>query len=189
MRSTSAQALAPIFEAACAYATASSVGGKPVPPDMRRMPQQLFSSVCNTVVKQLAEERAEPETMLALADALSDVTCAAYSCLSGGEAGANAPRLTESEGRQLVQSLAGLAAECLERRRQLYEGMAGAQDEDERFEYQEALDTECELLTPLVDSIGYTLKSAGPKFARTFDAVVGPAFSGMLEGGDDTRAR
>ena len=103
VRSTSAQALAPIFEAACAYATSESVAGKPVPADMRRMPQQLFSSVCNTVVKQLAEERGEPETMLALADALSDVTCAAYGCLTGGEAGANAPRLTESEGRQLVQ--------------------------------------------------------------------------------------
>ncbi|GMH82166.1 hypothetical protein TrVE_jg13002 [Triparma verrucosa] len=187
VRSTSAQALAPIFEASLAYATEENVGGKPVTQAQRILPQQLFSSICNTIVKQLSEERGDPETMVALAGALSDVTGDAYRCqIAVGRAPA---RLTDSEGRQLVTSLTTLAGECLDRRRQLYEGARAAEDEDEVAEYEEALEAESELLTPLVDSIGYTLKSAGESFGPSFNGIIAPNFGKMLEGGDDTRAR
>ncbi|GMH49699.1 hypothetical protein TL16_g00584 [Triparma laevis f. inornata] len=187
VRSTSAQALAPIFEASLAYATDEAVGGKPVTPAQRLLPQQLFSSICNTIVKQLSEERGDPDTMVALAGALSDVTGDAYRIFMSS--GKSAAKLTDSEGRQLVTSLTTLAGECLDRRRQLFEGMRVAQDEDEVAEYEEALDAESELLTPLVDSIGYTLKSAGEAFGPSFNAVIAPNFGKMLEVGDDTRAR
>lgn len=190
VRSTSAMALAPIFDAACAYGLKSYVGGKPVTEQQKALPQQLFGTICNTIVKQLSEERTDPETMVSLADALSEVTGSAYLGLIENVPGKHVAKLNDSEGRQLVVNLTTLVGECLERRKKLFEGLALAGDEDEVAEYEEALGAESDLLTPLVDSIGYTLKSGGERFAPIFDTTIAPSFGKMLVGaGVDVRAR
>lgn len=190
VRSTSAMALAPIFDAACAYGLKQEIGGKAVTAQQKALPQQLFGTICNTIVKQLSEERSDPETMVSLADALSEVTGSAYLGLIDDIPGKHVAKLNEKEGRQLVVSLTTLVGECLERRRKLFEGMALAEDEDEVAEYEESLGAESDLLTPLVDSIGYTLKSGGEAFSPVFDAIIAPSFGKMLVGaGVDVRAR
>ena len=183
-------ALAPIFDAACAYGTESEVGGKPVTAQERQIPGQLFGTICNTIIKQLGEERGDPETMESLADALSEVTGSAFLSLVNGEPGRHVAKLKAAESRQMVNSLTQLVGECLERRSELFQGMAAATDEDEVAEYEEALEGESDLLTPLVDSIGYTLKSGGQSFVPVFDSIIAPTFGKMLSGASvDVKAR
>jgi hypothetical protein len=89
-------------------------------------------------------------------------------------AGKHCAVLANNEARSLVTKLTSLVGECLERRRMLFNGQAEAgDDEDEWQEYQEALDGESDILTPLVDSIGYTLKSGGgAQFVGVFERCV-----------------
>jgi hypothetical protein len=192
VRVAGAQALAPVFDAACAlavnpeHACFAKVASAP------QLPQQLFGSIVNVLVKQLGEERGEPETLVELATAISDVTRSAFVHLFEDVAGMHVAKLTLNEARSLVTKLIGLVGECLERRRMLFDGMASCgDDEDEQDEYQEALNAESDILQPLVDSIGYTLKCAGVQFVPVFDQVLAPTFGQFLTsaGNPDTRAR
>jgi len=192
VRVAGAQALSPVFDAACALAVDPAHVCFAKVPGAAQLPQQLFGSIVNTLVKQLGEERGEPETLVELATAISDVTRSAYVHIFEETAGMHVAKLALNEGRSLVTKLTGLVGECLERRRLLFDGMANCgDDEDEIAEYEEALYAESDILTPLVDSIGYTLKCAGVGFVPVFDSVLAPTFGKFLTsaGNPDTRAR
>ena len=193
VRVAGAQALAPAFDAACCLAVDPEHTCYGKVPGADKLPQQLFGSIVNTLVKQLEEERGEPETLVELASAVSDVCRSAYVNTFEEVAGMHVARLDLNEARSLVTKLTGLVGDCLERRRRLFEGMERCgDDEDERDEYEEALNAESDILTPLVDGIGYTLKSGGgTKFVPVFEAVLAPTFGKLLvtAGNPDTRAR
>ena len=91
--------------------------------------------------RELGEERGEPETLVELATAISDVTRSAFVHLFEDVAGMHVAKLTLNEARSLVTKLIGLVGECLERRRMLFDGMANCgDDEDEQDEDEDEQD-------------------------------------------------
>ena len=188
VRSTSAQALAPVFDAACAGALAGIA-----PADL---PMKALRSTTKSLVQQLeAEDKDDDEAVFALADALSDIL--RFACYNINEAdGRRIAQLPVDEARATVKQVIGMMKICLDRRAAIINAIGGghdgvAPDEDECAQLYDQLMAEERNLTPLLDSIGYTLKSLGEAFVPIFKSIVAPFFSPLLtaSGTADARAR
>lgn len=157
--------------------------------------QKFLPLLAEALSKQIAaEDPSDPEVMFALADSLSDVFYFTY-------------RILDTAGRQILASYTAAQANdvvecvmkamvlCLGRRSDLLrtlEGLDGAlSGEDEKEEYVRALDAEQEVLTPLVDIVGYTIKFLRSDAVGLFDLQVAPFLAPYLKAGGttDTRAR
>lgn len=188
VRSTSAQALAPVFDAACAGALAGIA-----PADL---PMNALRSTTKSLVQQLeTEDKDDDETIFALADALSDVLRFALYNVNEAD-GRRIAQLPVDEARTIVKQVISIMKSCLERRAAIISAITGgydgvAPDEDECAQLYDQLMAEERNLTPLLDSIGYTLKSLGEAFVPIFKSTVAPFFSPLLtvSGTADVRAR
>jgi hypothetical protein len=89
-----------------------------------------------------------------------------------------------------VQSCVKAMVACLERRSEMTGILSSGAvtSEDEREEYIELLRLEEQLLTPLVDSVGYTLKFLGQGFVPIFAKHVVPVLGPYLATNIDVRA-
>lgn len=184
VRSTSAQAVASVFEAACSAADESKF-------DIAKL-QQCFPMLVKTITKQIhSEEVAEMDALYALADALSEIFYSVFQRLDTfGRAVASSLSLTDAN--DTVGMTMGSISSCLQRRGGIYRILSGRDGaltgEDEKQECEAQLKEEEKLLTPLVDSVGYTLKFLREQFVPLFEKTVAPALGPSLTNGD-IRAR
>ena len=175
MRGAAAQTLSVVFEAACSYGESNG--------DM-----SLSMDYLPLITKSLAlqipdEDLADTETVHALADSLSETCRMMYLY---GLRGA----LQETDAKLIVHSCINSLKACLERRSTICLDLSGqAFDEDERQELVSLLRHEEEVLTPLVDSVGYTLKVLAEAFLPIFESDVAPVLQPYLSVSGDVRAR
>lgn len=160
-----------------------------------QLPQKFLPMLAKSISSQiLTEDTSDMEVLYALADSLSEIYYSAYRRLAKNERNIVA-QFSVADAHTTVKQLMNAMTECLNRRSKLTQTMEGCNGEltgeDEREEYSEMLQSEQELLTPLVDSVGYTLKFFREKFLPIFDAEVAPILAPFLgpAGNSDIRAR
>jgi len=185
IRATAAQTISAVFEAACGHGEAIGSMG---------LPRQYLPVVAMVLSEQIVEEDvSDQESLYALSEALSEVFYSAYQRLDdrGQEL------LTEYSvacSSKVVKCCMKAMAACLERRAKVTAVLSGSEGtlsgDDERDDLGKVLEGEEELLTPLVDSVGYNLKFHRHEFLPIFEADVGPVLSPYLQNaGYDVRAR
>jgi importin-5 len=180
VRSTCAQTLAAVMEAACLVGEEQGNMG-PV--------RTYLPLVTQAIAKQIPLEdgTTDMEALIALADSLSEIYHIIYSNRKAH------PEILIDFGlanaEQSVQSCIATLTCCLERRSQITAVLSGAlTGEDEQHDYAQLLEAEQQLLTPLVDSIGYTLKFHGSAFLPIFEKYVLPVLGSKMENQSDVRA-
>jgi len=185
VRSTVVQAISPVYEAACSYGETSGM----------QVPQKYLPLLADSLSKQVVvEDPSDPEVMFALADSLSDVFYFAYRTLDGPTGRQILASYTAAQAKATVQCVMNAMISCLNRRAELLrtlEGIDGAlSGEDEKEEYVKALDGEQEVLTPLFDVVGYTIKFLRAEAIPLFESEVAPVLAPYLKAGvADVRAR
>jgi hypothetical protein len=133
--------------------------------------------------------------MFALADSLSDIFYFVYRTLDQPDGRRVLVSFDAAIAKCTVQCIMKAMVLCLARRTELIrtlEGDDGAlSGEDEKEEYIRALESEQEVLTPLVDTVGYTIKFLREKCLPVFESEVVPVLGPYLKAGSisDVRAR
>ena len=176
VRALAAQTLAAIFDALCEL-------------DDKGLVAAYLPKVSRVIAEQIRDEgTGDIENLYLMVDALSDTY---YSVYSRPERDAILAHFSAKDGDEIVELCMNALKECVQRRSEISAALAGSDlgSEDERFEYEVMLEAEDKLLTPLVDSIGYTLKFFRQAFMRTFESLVVPALGQYLQNGNDIRAR
>jgi hypothetical protein len=182
IRATSAQTLAAVFDAACCFGASHGMD----------LPKAYLPRLLNTIGRQMSEEDSTSvETVHALVTSLCDICNSTYvhNMDHGTEILGN---LSLAQVRTVVQCCVKAMGQRLARRRTLVRSLeeGNAHGDDERNEIVNELSSEQELLTSLVDSIGYLLKCYGPSFAPIFGELVAPTLGLYLgDGNGDIRAR
>ena len=184
VRSTSAQALCQIFKAACLSAS-EGIGAQ-------ALPQNMLPVLAKALAKQLSQESDddELENRFAIADALSEVMYDAFTHKDAN--GMRVAQISVLDAREIVGHVMILIAGCLTRRSKLIAEMTtDVVDNDELARCDEKLHSEQELLTHLVDSVGYQLKSLGVSFMPIFSQLVAKPLGKLLtsSGTRDGRAK
>lgn len=181
-----AQAISAVFEAACAHGETSGM----------EVPQKYLPMLAQSISKQIVEEDpSDPEVMFALADSLSDIFYFVYRTLDQPDGRCVLVSFDAAIAKCTVQCVMKAMVLCLARRTELIrtlEGDDGAlSGEDEKEEYIRALEGEQEVLTPLVDTVGYTIKFLREKCLPVFESEVIPVLGPYLKAGSiaDVRAR
>jgi hypothetical protein len=193
VRATSSQTCAAILEAAC---LAGQEAGN------MSMARTYFPLVARAIAKEIHNETdcTEMEVLYALADSLSGVMYSAYSRrLDFG--GAVVSSFTTADAKAVVEACMTSMRACLERRsiitsnlsQTAAQGEALPLSDDEKEEYMGQLLSEQALLTPLVDSVGWTIKTLGSAFLPVFEQFVAPILGPHLTNNNsssiDIRAR
>lgn len=187
VRGAAAQTLSAVFDAACAHGQ-EVLGGR------FDLAQKYLPLLSNAISKQIViEDVNDMEAMYALADALSEVYYIAYRYRQKNNSGSNDNILTEftmTDAETTVVSCMKAMVACLDRRNKVTQILSSQQltGEDEREEYLSMLKSEENLLTPLVDSVGYTLKFLGRDFVPMFEKYIVPVLGPRLLSKDDVRA-
>jgi hypothetical protein len=185
LRGSVAQTLAAVYESSCM--SGAEIGSMEIP--SRYLPL-LASRVSKQIVNE--DESVDIETLHAQAQALSEILCSVYLHLEchGTQLLAH---YSVSDAEEVVQRCMAALASCLKRRGNIASARYGlngiAPSDDEIQEYDISLRGEEELLTPLVDSVGYNLKFFRQDFLTTFERLVAPVLAPYLEPGRDHRAR
>ena len=180
LRATAAQTIAAVFEAACC--NGESVGSMD-------LPLQYLPLVAQVLSGQIVEEDvSDQESLYAMSEALSDVY------LSVSQRHQRVSAYSYSVACDVVKSCMKAVSACLERRAKVAAVLSGSEGflsgEDERDELTHVLENEQELLTPLVDTVGYNLKFLRQNFVPIFESEVFPILSPYLQqAGYDIRAR
>ena len=182
VRTTAAQSLSAVYEAACCYGETSG--------DFSACAQFLSKLVLGIADRIKSED--EMDALYAFADALSEILFSTYSRRDQlGPVMGN--RFTIDDAKLFVGlCLRSALVPCLERRSkitQILQNIQNLSGEDEKESYEDHLKEEERLLTPLVDSVGYTLKIFGPSFFPVFQEVVAKILGPCLSEGNDIRAR
>ena len=183
LRAVSAQTLAAVFEAACL--NGENVG--------MSVPSEYLPAVAKAIAKQIVqEENDERETLCTLASALSAVCYSVYSRMEDYKHELLGS-FTNDDAHFVVKQCMGALATCFERRSHMHvllKGSQGALSGDEILDYERNLQTEEELLTPLVDSVGYNLKFLKQRFLPIFESQVAPVLGSFLSATcNDARAQ
>jgi hypothetical protein len=185
LRGSVAQTLSVVFESSCLHG---------VEAENMESASWYLSPLLLSMSKQMASEDTtlDVETLHAEAEALSEIHFTVYRNLEeyGDQLLAH---YGLSEARLLVQQCMTCLVSCLQRRNKIASarfGGTGVQPtEDEVRVYEQMLGREEELLTPLVDSIGYNLKFFRNNFVSVFEDLVVPVLAPYLADGVDLRAR
>jgi hypothetical protein len=176
VRSTVAQAISAVFEAACAHGETFGM----------KVPQKYLPILAQSISKQIIEEdSSDPEVMFALADSLSDVFYFVHRTLDRPNGRSVLASFTAVQAKTTVQCVMKAMVSCLSRRTELIRTLEGydgvLSGEDEKEEYVRALAGEQEVLTPLVDTVGYTIKFLREKCLPVFESEVVPVLGPFLK--------
>lgn len=187
VRATAALALSQVFRAACLASAEDFTNTK-----KRNTCQHILNVLPKALVSQLVKENDEEdvENRDAIADALSEVMYDVFNQV--GPNGERVVLLSASDAKESVSSIMNLIELCLNRRSTLFsQRETDIIDEDDRARCEEKLSAEAELLTHLVDSVGYQLKSLGVEFVSIFaEHIVGTLGKLLTSSGtSDIRAR
>ena len=181
VRSTSSQTLAALFESACENGENAGM----------QIPQKYLPLLASAISKQIVEEDpSDMESMYALADSLSELYYIVYRYRNSPLGRDLLSDFSLQNAKNSVEACMKAMVACLERRSNITRVLMGAMTgEDEKEEYEGLLKLEEELLTPLVDSVGYTLKFFGKEYVPIFEALVVPVLGPFLtSSGSDVRA-
>lgn len=181
IRGTASQTLAAVFECCC---TAGERTGN------FQLAKLYLPRLVQTIGNQVqTEDAADVETVLALADSLSEI-CRTFYLLPADHRAEVLGNMAESDVLALVQGCMKSMLSCLERRSALTQTLHSDQTSaDEKQDIEALLQGEEDLLTPLVDSIGYVLKSFREAFFSLFETEVATKLGPFLTTGKDIRAR
>lgn len=183
VRCAVAQALDPVFESACEYSS------KTAHQSHISVPQKVFSPMIMGISKQLLEEEVDDvETVFALSEAMSNISYYAFIHTKTGVRSC----MTCIDAKQFVSAVMQVYDKCLKRRKYMIEKvLAGKLDQDQMIDHNKFMHVQSEILTCLVDCIGYTLKTLKELFVPIFEELIFPFFSPMLKssGSIDLKAR
>ena len=155
--------------------------------------QNLLPKICKSIIAELQnEEEIDLEALFAYAESLCDILYSSYEYRQ--KDGQRLITLTASESKEIVHGIIIVIESGLKRRSGHFQKInndLSVLTPDERYEIDQELEEEQNLLTQLVDSIGYVLKSLEIAFVDTFDSFVAPFFQPLLtaKGTNDIRAR
>lgn len=173
VRATAAQAIGAIFASACEFAM--SQGSQ----QHYTLVMDMYPKLLLTMSAQLQTEESDDfEILLAVSEALSNICYAVFSHRS--EHGSHIASLSVNDADKFTSELLKVIRDCLARRFDMFALLEKSFDEDQRSEVEERLIVDSELLTNLVDSIGYNLKCLKEKFVPIFERHIAPAFSSIL---------
>ena len=158
----------------------------------KALSQSLLPTLVKALTIQLAKECDEDdvENRYAIADALSEVMYDGFT--HKAEDGQRVAQISVFDAKEIVASIMALIQSCLSRRLDLMsEMLVNLIDNDHLARCEEKVRAEAELLTHLVDSVGYQLKSLGEKFLPIFAELVAGPLGQLLttSGTRDVRAR
>jgi hypothetical protein len=184
VRGTAAQTVAALFEAACQAAEKD--------PNTMAIPKAFLSPTLDILSRQLqTEDVADMEVYFAVADALSDTARTMYQYGGSGPANGRADWLdavAEKDVETVVARAMTYLTACLQRRCELTTKKSSVVGADLIEEIDSALRQEEDLLTPLVDSVGWLLKTYRDRFVGIFEALVVPVLGGYLQSRKDVQA-
>lgn len=183
VRSTAAQALGAIFDSACEFNVTSEHS------HIHTL-SQIYPSLLLAMSTQLQTEEADDtETLIAFSEALSDVCCSAF--VHTSKDGKHVAYLSQEQANEFTSSVLKVIGCSLNRRSEIFSSLENIFDADHRGELEDILDIESQLLTNLVDSIGFNLKCLRENFLPIFEGCILPAFGPILTmpGTNDPRAR
>ena len=172
IRATSAQTLSAIFDTSCRYSKYTTndwtLSKDMLPKSLRSLSEQL--------VKE--EHRIDLECIYALAESLQVCCGTMFEVTRNDKDGVInlTSNLSYADVEIFTKNIVQTLTACLQRRAIICQALndGSCSGDDERNEYLVQLQQEENLLTPLVDSIGYTLKCYGPQFASIFEQYVVP---------------
>ena len=180
IRVAAAQSLAAVFYASCRS-------------EQYEVPRKYAPIFLNKIATQITQEdHDEGEVLESLSCSLCDVLRTIY-FLEIPYKQYVTTELTLVDVQEIVKTCVQALILCLERRNTLTKIISGIEGilvgEDDKEEYERRLLTEQELLTPLVDSVGYLLKLLKEQFVPIFENQVASILAPYLEVGYDIRAR
>ncbi len=177
VRCTAAQTLGAVFQATCS--------------DDEQMvdievPKRFLPDLISAIAKQVGHENsADPDVLFNFADALSDILYATYGNVRSSASSSVAENFSSELAKAAVEPIMKTMASCLERRVQLIHqisreatGMSTGENDGENV--SEQIRREEQLLTTLVDSVGYMLKLLRENFTPIFDSLVSPVLDAYL---------
>mmetsp|Transcript_27299 Transcript_27299/g.31798 ORF Transcript_27299/g.31798 Transcript_27299/m.31798 type:complete len:1305 (+) Transcript_27299:116-4030(+) len=187
VRATAAQALGPIFDSACEFSLSPDAKDR-----HSNLPAEVYPRILLSLAKQLKlEDEDDIETLSEFSEAMSNICYSAYTHKNEAD-GSHVASLTGSEVDQFVSELLKVIGSCLNRRTEnIAASIRNALNEDQKADIEEILVVEAELLSGLVDSLGYNMKILKGDFVPVFDKYILHAFGPLLTatGTSDSRAR
>lgn len=185
VRSTTSQALAPIFSSACENAVTGEARA-------RSLPQQVFAPIVKSILQEIAVAKTNNDSddimddLVAMADALSDIFFAAYHHKADNKwcIAVLGPNDADEVTSKIIKLLQNVFVER--------QGFWANDGKDEEMKIETRLSMSSQLITSLVDCIGYILKSNGANFLKTFEDHVVPFLGPKLvqsTNGDDRAAQ
>ena len=186
VRSTVAQALGQIFNSSCEYALTKDANLSDA-----SIPIKVFYKMVLAIAQQMeVEEEDDIETLFAQVDAMSEMCHSSYENTREVD-GSFIAQFHFEEAKTFVVELIKSVKSCINRRNVILNQEKNFQDNDENAEYEQLLSREAEILTELVNCIGYTIKMLKQEFATIFDEYVAPLFGSILiqSRTNDVRAR
>ena len=172
IRATAAQTLSALFDASCRY---SSFTANDWTLSKEILPKSLYG-ISEQLVKE--EHHVDVECVYALAESLQVCCGTMFEFTRDDKDGTIhlTSNMSYADVETFIQNIVQTLTACLQRRgiicQTLNDGSCSGEDEQNELMLQ--LQQEENLLTPLVDSIGYTLKCYGPKFTSIFEQYVVP---------------
>ena len=179
VRGVSAQTLSAVFDSACAHG--EHVGMK--------LARKYFPLLAHSIADQISkEDTSEVEVLQPMADSLSDIYYTAYRYGANPIGNEIISDFGVQNANHSVQCCVNAIVSCLKRRADIVSIIEGTTDEDQLEHFETQLQLEESLLTPLVDSTGYTLKFLREDFVPIFEKLVAPMLGPHLASNKDTRA-
>ena len=187
VRSTSSQALAPIFSSACQYAITAGV-----PANARSLPQQVFAPLVKSILKEIIflykstyyDKDDIVDDLLAMADALSEIFFSAYHYKA--EKQWCVASLDQNDSDELVATILSLLNEIFEERSDAFtKGRVDDADQDDLARVESHLSFTAQIISSFVDCIGYILKSRGQDSIGIFKDRIVPFFGPKLTASTD----
>merc|ERR1711865_1264215 len=179
VRSTAAQTLSAIYDAACAHGEQTG---------NMQLPQHYLPLLSKAISNQVVQESpTDLENLYALGDSLSEVfyIVSRYPTYRSDLLA----KYTMTNAKESVDACLAAFKLCLHRRAKITRVLAGQLTwEDEKEEYKDLLLQEENLLTPIVDSLGYNLKFFRHEFLPLFDQKIVPVIAPHLASLSDVRS-
>ena len=179
VRSTAAQTLSAIYDAACAHGEQTG---------NMQLPQHYLPLLSKAISNQVVQESpTDLENLYALGDSLSEVfyIVSRYPTYRSDLLA----KYTMTNAKESVDACLAAFKLCVHRRAKITRVLAGQlTGEDEKEEYKDLLLQEENLLTPIVDSLGYNLKFFRHEFLPLFDQKIVPVIAPHLASLSDVRS-
>ena len=173
VRATTAQALGAIFDSACEYSSQAEE-------DQQMQLMDIYPRLLLELSAQLQKEEVDDiETFIAMSESISNICYSAFA--NTLKNGTNVAYLSNDEQvNTFTQYTITLIRDCLNRRQEINIILDKFENRNSQPDYLNMLAVETQVLTNLVDSIGYNIKTLKDKFVPAFSTLVCPFFGPLI---------